>query len=658
MNYQEQVNIYLKAKHAYYSGCPIMSDTQFDELEDEIRKANPDEPALKQVGTSVFKSDSAKTKHQIHMGSQDKVHTFEELSNWKKNRHDTDCFHVSYKADGGSLALYYKKGKLVSGVTRGDGIEGEDISIQAGNFKGVPLQLPYEIDVAIRCEAVTTLKDWVIVDPLQSSNPRAIANGILGRDDSSKSRYITAKAFDIDFLSESDKDQFRLTSVSAQMAFLELLGFETVVGKGLLTLVEVQEFYNEVKVIRDNDELPFWIDGVVIKFENIEIQQYLGINNDKKPKYSVAWKFPAEKSISTLNSIEWQVGHTGAICPVAMIEPVRIGGSTVKKASLANADNIKTLGAFIGAKIEVVKAGDIIPQIVAVVSKFDPSIHSPIEIPSVCPVCGHPLGYHTNTNGNDSVALFCDNIECDAKVSGRIKRFVGSRNILGLGDSIINALVNNEFVLTVPDLYKIVPKEIENMLMDGEGRVRLGLTRATNICEEIQLKGREMSLPEFLGAFGTRALGVRKATLMIEGNSELKNLENWFNGSLCDPEFARKAGVPNVGKTIFESLKEQESILLETLQYITITTKQKTKIMKTGMSICITGKLPSGKKKHEYEEPLANAGHQLIDGFTKDVDILVVSDLNGAPSSKTKNAIKWGVKMIDESGLNELITEG
>ena len=658
MNYQEKISLYLKAKHAYYSGYPIMSDTQFDILEDEIREFNPEESALNQVGTSIFKSDSVKTKHQIHMGSQEKVHTFEELLNWKKNRRNADCFHVSYKADGGSLALYYKKGNLVSGVTRGDGIEGEDISIQAGNFQGVPLRLPYEIDVAIRCEAVTTLEDWPKADPLMSSNPRAVANGILGRDDSAKSQYITALAFDIDFLSESDKDQFELNTVSDQMMFLKTLGFTTVPGQGKSTLEEVQSFYNKVKELRDADKLPFWIDGIVVCYDLLSTQKSLGIGNDKKPKGSVAWKFPAEKCISTLNNVIFQIGHTGACAPIAIIEPVRIGGSTISRASLANIDNIKTLGAFIGARIEVVKAGDIIPQIIAIVSEFDPSIHTPIEIPKVCPVCGHSLGYHTNTNGSDSVVLFCDNIECDAKVSGKIKRFIESRNILGLGDSIINALVNNGFVLTVPDLYKITPKEIENMLMDSDGRVRLGLTRASNICEEIQLKGRNMSLSEFLGAFGTRALGVRKATLMIEANPELKNIEKWFDGSLYDPEFARKAGVPNVGITIFESLKEHESILLETLQYVTIneqTNKQSN--MKTGLSICITGKLPSGAKKHEYQEPLAAHGHHLVDSFTRDTDILVVSDLDGAPSSKTKNAIKWGVKMIDESGLIELIKD-
>jgi len=277
---------------------------------------------------------------------------------------------------------------------------------------------------------------------------------------------------------------------------------------------------------------------------------------------------------------------------------------------------------------------------------------TPIEIPVDCPVCSAPLVKRTNVDGSDSVVLFCSNPECEARTLGAIKRFCTSRDILGLGDSVITALVDSGKVTRVPDLYSLKAGEIQDTVINKEKGVRLGLKRAESICEEIQKKGTRMSLVEFLGAFGSRALGVRRATLMLQANPELESLERWLDGSLLDEAFAAKAGVPKLGTTIFDSLKEREPVIRETLAFVTIEPPApRAEKPPGGKTFCITGSLPSGKKKKDYADQLEKAGHCLIDDVRAGLDFLVVSDPDAADSSKARKARKLGVPFISEQDL-------
>lgn len=636
----------LKAKQAYYyGGTPIMSDAEYDALEDRLKVSNPNSDVLALVGSPIPPNEQGKkATHSMHMGSQSKVHNLLDLKVWAEKKEEK-LYHVSFKGDGGAVAIYYVNGKLTKGITRGNGFVGVDITSSAACFQFVPNILNTPITGAVRCEAVLTLEDWKKVDPDTKKNPRNAANGILGRLDGINASFITALAFDIviegkEFETEEEKTLY-LTS----------LGFKTpswIVG----SIDEVIKFQEDTNKLRKDNELPYWIDGMVVKLNNLQAQETLGIGSGNKPKGQIAWKFEAESATSKVIGIEWQVGHSGAITPVAKIEPVEIGGTTVSNVSLANTAVIKTLGLYINSEVLVIKAGDIIPQITQVLPYSEEDELIEISIPSICPVCGSPLVKKKNVDGTETVVLFCENDDCPARTLGRVKRWASSRDVLGLGDSVIKALFESESIQGIPDLFNLIPESIMDITLNGE-KVKLGLKRAKSICEEIKTKGTEMTLPEFLGSFGTRGLGVRRATLMIEANPQLADINKWFDGSLLDKEFAIASGVPQSSVPIFEGLDALKSTILETLKYTTLLTPTASSSLPT---VCITGALPSGKKKSEYKQALLTAGYELIDDVSKSLNYLVVSDPS-KPTSKTVKATKLGVKIISEIELVELITE-
>jgi DNA ligase (NAD+) len=644
----EKTALYLKAKAGYYHGTPIMSDAQFDALENEIREANPDAEELKLVGAPLPAKAGSRAKHLIPMGSQEKVNTYEELVRWESLRakDPSALFHLSQKVDGGSLALYYRKGCLVQAVTRGDGLEGEDITFQAPLFQGVPSGLALPISIGVRCEAYCTLEDWKKADPSLESNPRNVANGILGRKDSLKARFVSIAAFDLENLEDWEELHLAKTETEKYL-ILQKLGFATAPWKGNLTLAEAKAAFEQIAAERAS--LPFWIDGTVVRYESIAVQKSLG-STDGRPKGQVAWKFPAESGWTRCEAVEDQVGHSGAVTPVAIVEALRLGGTTVRRASLSNYDNVRALGVKIGSRVLVAKAGDIIPEIIKAEGEGEE-----IAVPTKCPVCESTLARRKNVDGSDSVVLFCENPDCTAQTAGKIRRFCKSRDILGLGDSIIAGLLGDMAIQDISDLPGLTPEAIENVTINDKKGIVLGRKRAESICAEIKEKTASMTLAEFLGAFGTRGLGVRRATLMIEANPELGDIERWFDESLANPEFAQKAGVPQLGAIIAADLKNYEGTIRKMLTTTRIIAKEApAQKAEGGLTICITGSLPSGKKKKDYAGPLAAAGHRLVDDLTKEVNALVMADPNGPESSKTKKAKKMGIELHDEAWLQKL----
>jgi NAD-dependent DNA ligase len=281
--------------------------------------------------------------------------------------------------------------------------------------------------------------------------------------------------------------------------------------------------------------------------------------------------------------------------------------------------------------------------------------HLLIHIPQTCPECDAPVERKTNVDGTPSAVIYCVNPDCPAQTAGKIRRFAKSRDILGLGDSVIVGLLDGMAITGVQDLFALEPHHIEDVLINQEKGIRLGKKRAEAICAEIKEKTQEMTLAEFLGAFGTRGLGVRRATLMSTANPDLNDLERWFDGSLTKPEFAAQAGVPQLGRIIFDDLKKCEAVIRATLKHTTIKEPKPEEPMNNDkLTICITGKLPSGKKKNDYAGPLAAKGHVLTDTLSKEVNVLVMADPNGPESSKTKKAKGWGIALQDEAWLENL----
>ncbi len=638
------VNLITKAKQAYYfSGEEIMSDAEYDALEEELARISPDHPLLKTVGAPVPESGQhlSKVRHRMMMGSQGKVNTPEEFAAWCSRRDMGGGLHCSIKADGCSIAAYYESGKLVQVVTRGDGETGEDVTANALSFKGLPVALGDGLTCSVRLEAVMTVQDWELTDPEKTSNPRSLANGILGRKDGKNANRLTALAFDVDGVEG-------ISTEEEKSVWLEGQGFATTSWVLAENVGQVHTFLQKNQQSRDAGNMSYWADGVVVKINSLDAQKKLGVASGR-PKGQVAWKFSAEKATTEILDVEWTVGHTGAVTPVAKVAPVRLGGTTVQRVSLANPELIEALGVKIGSHVEVVKAGDIIPKITRVTKEGG---GKSVEIPCQCPDCDSALQKMNNVDGSQSTVIYCRNADCEAQTSGRIRRWAKSRDVLGLGDSVIEALCAAEKVKSVPDLFELKADEIKDLVINSEKNIRLGSKRAETICQEIAKKGREMTLAEFLGSFGTRKLGVRRATLMLEANPKLNEIERWFDGSLADSEFATAAGVPNSGVQILEGLKEREPVIRRALSHVKIVAPQAEE--KRDMpTICITGSLPSGKKKHQWEKPLAEAGYKLVDTVTKDLYALVVSDPN-VSTSKSQKAQKMGVAIISENDLEQL----
>jgi DNA ligase (NAD+) len=650
--------LYLEAKQAYYYGTPILSDADFDALEDSIRKENPDAAILSITGAPIPKENLlTKATHRMFMGSQEKINSEAELLDWlakKEKEHPNLQYHISAKGDGLSLALHYKNGVLREAITRGDGTIGENITFTAKNFKKIPLLLKKPWTCEIRCEAVLKIEDWKLVDPDQKTNPRNVAGGILGRLDQKDSEHISLLGIGLEGhpeIPENESEVFEL---------LQDFGFETPIWEGNCNAVKLITFKR--KMDENRASLQYWIDGLVIRIEDIELQKELGITGNK-PKGQVAWKFAAEQQKSRLLQVEWQLGQSGTLTPVGHIEPTRLGGTTVKKASLANMENIQEKKFFIGAEVLVEKANDIIPYISKTLTTFDASAgHKNIEAPTACPVCNGAIGYRKNSDKENSVYLCCTNKECQGKLYGAIERFIESRNVLGMGSSIIDALLKNKLVTGLADVFELTPEKIENLKLSEKANptdlfennvsgVTLGRKRADSICKEIQEKGRKMKVSDFLGSLGVRFLRERRAELLIKENPQLQNIESWFDGTLLNIQTDES----DSKRIIFEELKEKESEIRNVLKHITLETLEEKPKSENSLVFCITGSLPSGKKKKDYAPLLEAKGHILVDDLTKEVQFLVIADPNGAESSKTKKAKKLGIPLINEETLNSYL---
>lgn len=645
----------LKAKQAYYYGAePLFTDRQYDALEDELRQLAPDDPVLKLVGAPV-PPDSMLTKasHRIPMGSQSKVNSIEEFKTW----HEKSGFafvHASIKGDGASAAAYYENGRLKQCISRGDGNVGEDVTANAIKFKGLPAYVEdggQPFTGAVRIEVILTVADWGVVDPARSKNPRNAGTGIMGRKNGQQSELLTAFAFDL------DEEGREFTTESQKTDRLAELGFGVIQHQLCKTTDEAIGFYQDI--VKQRDSLPIWIDGVVLKVNDIGPQRAMGTTAGR-PKGQIAWKFDSSGAETTLVGVNVSGGHTGALIPNAELAPVEIGGTTVKSASLANYGEVERLGVAVGDKVWVIKANDIIPKVVRVTEQG--ANRQPILAPSVCPFCGGSVGRRKNTGGDEGVVIECQNEDCPKKSIGKIKRWITSVEIDGIGDSVRLALVEQLELEDAADLYLLRNKKeaLADLIINQEKDIRLGEKRAATILDGIEAR-RELSLPQFLGSLGIDRLGKRRVELMMEAApGELDTLEHWRSAKLRQADFAEKAGVPNTGAAIQDGLDAMGGLIDRMLAagvVIVQTQPSAPAVSASGAAlktVCITGKLPSGKKKSDYEAPLLAAGYRLVESVDAGLDFLVMADPDST-SSKAQKARKLNVALISEEELQRMI---
>jgi DNA ligase (NAD+) len=678
-----------QADAAYHGGRqPTMTDVEYDLLIRDLRQLSPDDLRLHRVGAPISRDTILqKAKHTFLMGSLFKSSDFNDdgdhvagLHKWAQGEAISDAIHsvlslfAQHKADGISLALYYEGHRLVRAVTRGDGTEGEDITANAVRFVGVPSMLPRSApaDLVVRGEVVLTAQRWADVDPDQASNQRNLAAGIARRKDGADAEQLTFLAFDV------VETQAKLLNTEVEaMKYLEAKGFTVAAYQACSTIEEVLAFYHATGAARPT--LDYLIDGVVVKINNRSISEAMGVVSNR-PKGMIAVKWPAEEATTILRAVEWQIGHTGRVTPVAQVNPVQVGGVTVSNASLFNMDEITRLGVAIGDTVTLVRAGDVIPRIVS--CDHDPAMavaRESIQPPVL--VDGYAVTRRTNTDGSDTVDLYVDERH-PAVARGKIMNWIRKLDIQGLGEEILTALMSATSVADwdtspspapitcIADLYRLADWcHLDLANINGK---QLGKKRLASVLAEID-KTRSLTVPQFLGSLGLRSLGRRRVQLIIEAWQKnvataglggwspdaLNHVHSWFTGQADGYanllHHANKLGIPGIAAEIQADIDAHRDEIEELLKFITITQPAAPVAVAadaalSGQSFCFTGV----RAKPEELARLTELGGVEKSGVSKGLTYLVVKDVT-SESSKTKKAREVGTEIISYTDFQGMV---
>jgi DNA ligase (NAD+) len=609
---------------AYYNGTPLVPDATYDVERDaileRIKKEAPSHPYLDEVGApSPTGSQWDKFTHTEVMGSLFKVKNREEFSKWGKGKGQE--FFLSEKADGCTIVAYYEEGKLTTLATRGDGTVGEDITANAKYFQNVRLKVGDDFTGILRGEGILYLNSFQEhFASLGMANPRNAASG-KARDTKNPhlKRHIVVKWFDVisddDFLTWRDK-----------FHFIESLGLETIPYYPLLTLSQVWDIYDEYVNSR-RAKLNYWIDGLVVRVYDLEAHDAFGVT-DKRPKGSRAIKFPAVGVPSTLMAAETENrGKGGRFAPVGIIDPVQIDGTTVSRVSMHGPDWIEAMDVAIGDRVEVAKAGDIIPQIIRVIHR--PSNRRPITFPTHCPICDVAVV-------RNGAYVECQNKACEGETEGSLGKWLDKTGIKGIGSSILTELVNE--VKDVADLYKA---DVDTFARAAKGSTRIG----QKIYRAVQAT-RKLSLAVFLSGLHIDSLGSTNGQRVA---NHFKSLDKVMRAREAD--FRKIEGISENAAKIYAGLQRKAAVIEELNQLLEIDDVSVGAL--SGQSFCITGKMKSGKKRPEIETWVKEHGG-IIKGVDKNLTYLV-TDSPDSGSSKNKKADKYGVRKITEEELYALV---
>ena len=637
------------ATEYYTSDNPSVSDSEYDRLYRELvelETAYPDQvladSPTHRVGGKVL-DGFEKYSHQYPLYSLQDAFSREELEAFDA-RVRKEVAHPTYicelKIDGLSISLTYEKGILVAGATRGDGSVGENITENLKRVKDIPLTLPEELDITVRGECYMPRASFDQVNQARQengepefANPRNAAAGTLRQLDTA----VVAKRNLATFLYQEASPSTR-DSQEKVLKHLEQLGF-VVNPKRILAenIDEIWDFIQEVGQEREN--LPYDIDGVVIKINDLASQEELGFTV-KAPKWAVAYKFPAEEKEAQLLSVDWTVGRTGVVTPTANLTPVQLAGTTVSRATLHNVDYIAEKDIRKDDTVIVYKAGDIIPAVLRVVESKRVS-EEKLDIPTNCPSCNSDLLHF-----EDEVALRCINPRCPAQIMEGLIHFASrdAMNITGLGPSIVEKLFAANLVKDVADIYRL--KEEDFLLLEGVKE-----KSAAKLYQAIQVS-KENSAEKLLFGLGIRHVGSKASQLLLQHFHSIENLAQ------ADPE--EVASIESLGGVIAKSLQtyfetEGSEILLRELKEagVNLDYKGQTVVADaalSGLTVVLTGKLER-LKRSEAKSKLESLGAKVTGSVSKKTDLVVVGADAG---SKLQKAQELGIEVRDEAWLESL----
>lgn len=653
----------LKYNQYYYTNNEsLISDVEYDNLIKELKELEEQYPQFKSVesptekvgATNLRESKFQKITHKRPMLSLSNTYNEGEIGDFiervrKLIPEDKELkYALELKLDGLSISVQYEKGKLVRGVTRGDGAIGEDVTENIMEIATIPHELPEPLDLEVRGEIVLPLSNFLKLNERRMeageevfANPRNAASGTLRQIDSS---IIKERGLDSYFYFLVDAEKYGVKTHSESIKFLEKLGFKTT------GVCEVLESASKLKKRidyweKEKENLDYETDGMVIKVDELELWNILG-NTTKSPRWAIAYKFPAKQVTTTMLGVTWQVGRTGKVTPVAELEEVLLSGSKVKRASLHNYHEIERKDIRIGDKVFIEKAAEIIPQVVKSIKEFRDGSEIQIVEPTECPVCQSPVAREEG-----QVDIKCTNPNCPGKIKGRIEYFVSrdAMNISGFGSKMVEKMLELGFIKNAGDIYNLKSHEEELVKIE-----KMGKRSVEKLLESIE-ESKKRDYSKVLYALGIPFIGKYSGKLLANASGNIDKLMNMSIEELIEID-----GVGDKGaKAVYDFFRDSENIqLIEVLRGYGLQFAQEVKEEQSskerifeGKTFLFTGTLKNFKRE-EIKEEIEKLGGKNLSAVSKNLDYLIIGEKAG---SKLKKAQELGtVKILTEDEFLEI----
>lgn len=638
------------AEKYYDDDNPEISDFEYDMLMNELKNLEREFPefidkdSLTQKVGGTVKEGFEKVTHIVPLQSLQDVFSFDELYRFDermKKFGDNIKYVVETKIDGLSVALEYKNGEFVKGATRGNGQVGEDITDNLKTINNIPKKLKENVDIIVRGEVFISKKDFDELNEKQDednkfANARNLAAGSLRQLDS---KITATRPLDIYIFNVQKSDTIEFKSHYESLVYLEKLGFNVNPIKVLCN--NIDEAIREVENIGNTrEEIPFGIDGAVIKVDNLNLREEIG-TTFKVPKWAIAYKYPPEQKETVLKDIICNVGRTGVITPMAVLEPVVVAGSKISKTTLHNEDFIKEKELKIGDHVLIQKAGDVIPEVVKVLKEKRTGEEKDFEMPKTCPVCGAPA-----IREEGEAAIRCIGIECKARNLRNIIHFASKEgmNIEGLGEKIVEQLYENGLIETIADIYYLKQEDIQSLKKDGK-------KFAKNLIDAIE-KSKNNDLDRLICAIGIRHIGTKSAKTLAR---KFKSIDGLMDASLEDLIATDDVG-DITAESIYEFFKQEQTIdLINKLKNVNVNMKlneeENTDNRFEGKTFVLTGSLEEFTRD-EASKIIENYGGKTSSSVSKKTDYVLAGEEAG---SKLTKAESLGIKIISEQEFKEMV---
>ena len=660
----------------YNQAISEISDAEFDSLWSELKRLDPHNPQLEMVGSDSIPG-SKKITHLFPMRSLDKATTIKEIHHFvSETTVSGKQFICQPKLDGSALSIEYRRGRLVRAATRGNGTRGEDVTANARRISNVPESINWGGDCHIRGEVIMPLSVFRKKYSSVAPNPRNLAAGCLRQktkeSGKAKPEDLIFLAYDVRFpgLDSKHPDSPMPPSFNYDSDLNEWLSTNgiQIAGNTVVTADNTEELTQKITSITEywtekRDSIEWEIDGVVIKLDLLSKRESLGMTAHH-PRWALAWKFPPEEANTVLMGVDWQVGRTGTVTPVARVAPVTVSGVTVENVTLHNSGEVDRLKIAIGDKVKLVRSGDVIPEIVEVIgkatfadiegrthsdgAKFNENLpkYSQIIIPTSCPRCETDLI-------QDGAFIRCTNMNCPSRLERTILYWARSLELDGVGEKLVQQLCSDGLVKNLPDLYELKVSDISNL-------ERMGIKSATNVIGELE-SSKKMSLSKFLSALGIPGIGPEIATSVATKVSSIENLLILVNKRNEDFEETNSAinlliEIDGIGEKVANQILDGLAIRMDMVQrlqsHLEIYSELKpvSNGSLTGNTFCITGTLTRSRK--EIALLIKSNGGKIVSSVSKNLSYLVAGESAG---SKLQNANRLGVEVINENQLNEML---